>query len=454
MADNHYAQINVTFRFFNKNTNIKLYFVNLFTTKTERIARKFAQMYLFERCVSDVFFVVAIRHASIRNVTMEVYMSEVFYLEGVVQHYDWGGHYFIPELLGKEATAQPTAELWLGVHPKGMGVLRDNQMTLADYLASHGTALPFLLKVLDVRASLSIQVHPDKLQAEQGFARENHAGVALTAAHRNYKDDNHKPEVMVALTPCVLLYGFSEVAQIIQRCQPWPSLHWLVTALQQDPLSAVYRRVMALPADELEATLAPLLRALLPLWRAGELSGRSHLFWLARAASEHGAEACRDPGLLALLMMNLVHVQPGEAIFQPARLPHAYLHGCNVELMANSDNVLRGGLTSKHVDVNELLAVVDVVPVTPLPVAQQALTPGVTRYQLPTDEFHLLRLSCHGGGTLPVLPAVGIALNIGEACVVQLAKRDYPLQQGESVLLPAGQSVVVSGESVDLFVAW
>ena len=158
--------------------------------------------------------------------------------------------------------------------------------------------------------------------------------------------------------------------------------------------------------------------------------------------------------VLALLMMNLVHVQPGEAIFQPARLPHAYLHGCNVELMANSDNVLRGGLTSKHVDVNELLAVVDVVPVTPLPVAQQALTPGVTRYQLPTDEFHLLRLSCHGGGTLPVLPAVGIALNIGEACVVQLAKRDYPLQQGESVLLPAGQSVVVSGESVDLFVAW
>ena len=144
-------------------------------------------------------------------------MSEVFYLEGVVQHYDWGGHYFIPELLGKKATAQPTAELWLGVHPKGMGVLRDNQMTLADYLASHGTALPFLLKVLDVRASLSIQVHPDKLQAEQGFARENHAGVALTAAHRNYKDDNHKPEVMVALTPCVLLYGFSEVAQIIHR---------------------------------------------------------------------------------------------------------------------------------------------------------------------------------------------------------------------------------------------
>jgi mannose-6-phosphate isomerase len=381
-------------------------------------------------------------------------MPQAFHLDGVVQRYDWGGKLFIPELLGCAPDRQTSAELWLGIHPKGMAHLRETGAPLDEFLAAQHYTLPFLLKVLDVRASLSIQVHPDRDQAVAGFARENADGIPLDSPVRNYKDPNHKPEVMVAITPCVLLYGFSSVGEIAARCAPFASLQALQSALQARPLEAVYRQVMQATPDALDRLLAPLLREVLPRWRAGELSGEDHLFWLARAASEHGAEDCRDPGLLALLMMNLVHVAPGEAIFQPARLPHAYLHGCNVELMANSDNVLRGGLTSKHVDVDELLAVVDVHSVAPAPVRQEPVEPGLTRYRLPTDEFGLMRAQAPVLIGPALLPRLSIMLNMGADCRLRLDEgADYALKRGESLLVPAHSQVSIQGTQVDLFVA-
>lgn len=382
-------------------------------------------------------------------------MPQAFHLDGVVQRYDWGGKLFIPELLGQQPNNQTCAELWLGTHPKGMALVRETGVPLSEHLASQHYALPFLLKVLDVRASLSIQVHPDLEQAEEGYRRENERGVPLDSPARNYKDANHKPEVMVAISPCVLLYGFSTVEQITQRCTPFASLKSLASTLQTHSLDEVYRSVMRATRAELDTLLAPLLRDVLPRWRAGELSGSDHLFWLARAASEHGAESCRDPGLLALLMMNLVHVAPGDAVFQPARLPHAYLHGCNVELMANSDNVLRGGLTSKHVDVDELLAVVDVKPVQPATIRQETLAEGVVVYRLPTEEFNLLRITRSSELEHRFLPKVSILLNMGAPCNVRIGSDDeYTLNRGESMLLPADVSVAVAGESVDVFLAY
>lgn len=388
-------------------------------------------------------------------------MSVFTPLRGVPQHYDWGGYGFIPQLFGLATPAgTPCAEYWLGVHPKGMATLVDAPQTLAGHLSASGASLPFLLKVLDVRASLSIQVHPDKARAAAGFAAENARGLAVDAGTRNYRDDNHKPEVMVALTPCVLLYGFSAVTEIIRRCQPFPSLAGLVDALQQQPLETVYRQVLMADITTRTRWLAPLLAELLPRWRSGQLHGEEHAFWLARAAAENGGEACRDPGLLALLMMNLVHVAPGEAIFQPARLPHAYLHGCNVELMANSDNVLRGGLTRKHVDVAELLEVVEVAPVLPAPVAQQVVQAGVVHYVLPTDEFHLSRvqpaLAAADRVELPARDRPAIVLNLGAPCVLraQQGGESLTLPQGGSVLVSAQHSWSASGEGADLFVAW
>jgi mannose-6-phosphate isomerase len=380
-------------------------------------------------------------------------MPQAFHLDGVVQRYDWGGTRFIPELLGQAPDRQTSAELWLGVHPKGMAHLRETGVPLDEFLAAQHYTLPFLLKVLDVRASLSIQVHPDRDQAVAGFARENANGISLDSPVRNYKDPNHKPEVMVAITPCVLLYGFSAVEAIVARCAPFASLQPLQAALETRALEAVYRQVMQAPSDALDRLLAPLLREVLPRWRAGELSGEDHLFWLARAASEHGAEDCRDPGLLALLMMNLVHVAPGAAVFQPARLPHAYLHGCNVELMANSDNVLRGGLTSKHVDVEELLAVVDVHSAEPAPVPLESVAPGLTRYRLPTDEFSLMRVQRAIAIPRNQLPRISIILNMGDECRLQIDGTAYALTRGESLLVAANADVSILGTAVDLFIA-
>jgi len=380
-------------------------------------------------------------------------MSQAFHLDGVVQPYDWGGKLFIPELLGRTPGRQASAELWLGTHPKGMAHVRETGAPLDEFLAARHYTLPFLLKVLDVRESLSIQVHPDRQQAIEGFRRENEMGVPLHSPARNYKDANHKPEVMVAITPCVLLYGFATVAQIKQRCASFASLKPLLSALDTHPLDEVYCSVMRAPREELDALLAPMLREVLPRWRAGGLSGEDHLFWFARAAGEHGAEDCRDPGLLALLMMNLVHVAPGTAVYQPARLPHAYLHGCNVELMANSDNVLRGGLTSKHVDVDELLAVVDVQPAQPAPVPGDVLAPGIVRYRLPTEEFGLLRVLGPTALGRALLPRISIMLNMGADCGVRVDAAEYTLARGESLLLPANAELGIAGQDIDLFIA-
>ena len=380
-------------------------------------------------------------------------MPQAFHLDGVVQRYDWGGKLFIPELLGCAPDRQTSAELWLGIHPKGMARLRETGAPLDEFLAAQHYTLPFLLKVLDVRASLSIQVHPDRDQAVAGFARENADGIPLDSPVRNYKDPNHKPEVMVAITPCVLLYGFSSVGEIAARCAPFASLQALQSALQARPLEAVYRQVMQATPDALDRLLAPLLREVLPRWRAGELSGEDHLFWLARAASEHGAEDCRDPGLLALLMMNLVHVAPGEAIFQPARLPHAYLHGCNVELMANSDNVVRAGLTGKHVDVPELLKLTD--PGVAVPVIEpRALDAGVSVYDSPAPEFRLYRAEIASGES--TLPGDGARLVLCMEGAVGLrgsGGRALKAARGEACFLSAADGPVTASGPAAIFLA-
>jgi mannose-6-phosphate isomerase len=265
-----------------------------------------------------------------------------------------------------------------------------------------GGELPFLFKVLDARDMLSIQVHPDRQQAEAGYAREEGEGILLHAKHRNYRDRNPKPEVHVALTPFWMLHGFRPLEEIVMETERYPELEhaWpelglrLASAADMTArsrlLQEVYERVMRLPQREVDAILNPILE------RAGPARGvdRSDpMFWVCRAAETFARpDGSRDRGLFSIWLLNLVALEPGQSTFQDAGVPHAYLEGVTVELMAASDNVLRGGLTPKHVDVDELLRVVRFIEGRPEVGAGAACAEGERVYPTTAAEFELSRL--------------------------------------------------------------
>jgi len=294
----------------------------------------------------------------------------MYSLTGVVQHYAWGGKEFLPDLLEVPNIAgRPYAEYWLGVHPGGPSRVSLDHGThtgLPDlirsdagrYLGEKTCRLfgewPYLLKILDVRGMLSIQVHPTLEEARKGFAAENAAGIPLDAPHRNYKDPNHKPEVMVALSEFWLLHGFNPALRNV--LETVPEMSGLIPVFDLEGLEGLYRHVMEMPQDEVDEMLRPLGERILPVYRAGGIDKSAPDFWAARVMDEAEADLRGlDRGIFSIYFFNVVHLRPGEAIFQGAGVPHAYLEGQNVELMSNSDNVLRAGLTPKHIDIPELM---------------------------------------------------------------------------------------------------
>lgn len=296
-------------------------------------------------------------------------MKKVFGLKGRIQHYAWGGMSFIPDLLGIEAINKPYAEYWLGAHIKGsaMVVTDTGDIPLDDFLEVDAKTflgdetfkkfgrLPFLFKVLDVHQMLSIQVHPNKIEAEKGFKKENDLDIPLNAAQRNYKDDNHKPEIMVALGEFWLLHGFLPEKELLEVLKKNKEFGALIPIFLKDRFKGLYQYVMELPTKESDKILLPLIERILPLFKENKLSKSTAEYWAAKAVSKGNVQDTLDKGIFSIFFFNLVRLKKGEAVFQEWGVPHAYLEGQNMELMANSDNVLRGGLTTKHVDVPELL---------------------------------------------------------------------------------------------------
>lgn len=366
-------------------------------------------------------------------------------LRGALQHYEWGGYDFIPRLIGKKPKAgQAVAELWMGNHHRGPSMVRtaDGWEPLGRYLARRpeilgaevrrkfGDQLPFLFKVLDVREMLSIQSHPTKVQAQAGYARENAAGIPLDAPHRNFKDDNHKPEVMVALTDFWLLHGFRPAEEIAQLLRAIPELKPLQPHFVKQDLQALYKHVMELPQTEVDHILTPLRDRL----AAQPPADKSHPdFWAARAFRP--MEERMDRGIFSIYLLNLQAVPPGRGIFQAAGVPHAYLEGVNVELMANSDNVFRAGLTPKHVDVPELLRHLKFETVRPQLLKGQSVGAFEYAYLTPAEDFQLNCLQLPGGAVYEKQPS---SLEL-------LLVADGSLQAGEevcgrgSILLAAAQ---------------
>jgi mannose-6-phosphate isomerase len=337
--------------------------------------------------------------------------NKVFKLKGKVQHYAWGGHSFIPRLLSlPNPDDKPFAEYWMGAHdnapselvlstdpttptmPLNGYIAASPEATLGSYVAGRFGRLPYLLKILDVKDMLSIQVHPTKKNAELEFAAEDKKGVALNAPHRNYKDDNHKPELMLALSEFWLLHGFKPEAELMNILQTVPELAFFEPVFKKEGYKGLYQDMMELPQSQVNEILQPLLDRIVPAYRDGRLSRREEHFWAARAAETYNEPGKIDRGIFSIYLFNLLNLHPGEAIFQDAGLPHAYLEGQNVEIMANSDNVLRGGLTPKHVDVPELLKHVKFEATHARIIAESNIPGAITPYKTPAPDFELSKI--------------------------------------------------------------
>lgn len=380
----------------------------------------------------------------------------VYKLHGKVQHYAWGGFDFIPELLGLEKDGRPYAEYWLGAHPSQPaeitvhGVLKklnafieeEKEAILGEQVALRFESLPYLLKVLDVRQMLSIQVHPDKTAAATHFEEENRRGIPVNAPHRNYKDTNHKPELMVALSDFWLLHGFKPQDQLADMLDSIPDFNFLAATFAEKGYRGLYEQVMTMPQAAVNAVLEPLLQQLLPLYANGELPKETEDFWAARAAQTFCRDDYYDRGIFSIYLFNLVHLKKGAGIYQPAGLPHAYLEGQNIEIMAASDNVLRAGLTDKYVDIEELMKHVRFEGTVPHLLAEQNARETV--YQSPAEEFELSRIQLKPGETFAFTAASAVILLVLEgATTVSVGDTVVPLKKGEAVLATAGASVTL-----------
>ena len=296
-----------------------------------------------------------------------------FRMNNTIQDYAWGSKTSIESLFGiANPQGKPQAEIWMGAHPNGCSHIEvAGKLTrLADFIEADRAMiigkdtdkqfgeLPYLFKVLAAEKALSVQVHPSKVQAEAGFAKEQQANIAQNAGHRNYKDPNHKPELVYALTPYQAMNGFREFSDIVTlfRALEIAELHELVVALEQNQNEAGLRKffeaILSLQGEVKEAALNGLLAY-------AQYHKSDELFALILDLAE---QYPGDIGLFSPLMLNVLTLQPGEAMFLDACTPHAYIKGTALEIMANSDNVLRAGLTPKHVDVAELVACTRFVP--------------------------------------------------------------------------------------------
>lgn len=378
----------------------------------------------------------------------------IYKIHGAIQNYAWGGYEYIPHLLHQTATDKPVAELWFGDHPQAPSLIETEQgkEPLDQWIYTHsaqvlspnsrtcyGNRLPYLLKILDVRLPLSIQLHPNKQQAQTGFAKEEAAGIARNAPQRNYQDDNHKPEMMIALSEFWLLHGFADIRIIQDRLSVRPSLRPVLDIINHNNLHDAYAQLITASQDNLAAWLLPILQQPAPKYPSDNPD-----YWLCYTvqAMDISLDAL-DPGLLSFYLFNIVRMQEGEGIFQPACLPHAYLRGQNIELMSGSNNVLRAGLTPKHIDIPEVLRIINSSSIVPNVIAAPpAMSKGLYHYPAPIKDFIQQTIRLTDGEVFNYSSKeASVILNLSNTLYVQCEEKQIALQSAEAVLLTAGSQV-------------
>ena len=391
-------------------------------------------------------------------------MQKIGLLKNTIQEYAWGSPEAIPDLLGQRNPGnKPQAELWMGAHPKAPSLVQyqGQWVSLLDLISKNpldvlgknaaknfNNKLPYLFKVLAAAKPLSIQAHPNLHQAREGFQSENAQKIPLDAPQRNYRDANHKPECICALTRFWALSRFRRISGILSYLKKVGAqgLDAEVHNLKQQPtpkgLKRFYTALMTMDADRQKRIISQALE------QAQRFEAEDPVFnWMLKIADDYP----NDIGVLAPILLNLICLNPGQALFLDAGELHAYLEGLGIELMANSDNVLRGGLTPKHVDVPELLRVLkfedrDVTLLKP-----QERIPNEFVYPSPVAEFELSEITLNSGAIYqsPADRSVEILLcTRGIATITDYGNQtETRLQQGVSALIPAAvERYAIRGE--------
>lgn len=373
-----------------------------------------------------------------------------------VQNYAWGSKTALTDLYGiANPNNLPMAELWMGAHPKSSSKIEDasgqvrslrdvieanKAALLGDKVAQRFGELPFLFKVLCADQPLSIQVHPNKQASEIGFAKENAAGIPLDAAERNYKDPNHKPELVFALTPFLAMNAFREFSEIISLLQPVAGAHNAIAHFLENPnadaLSQLFASLLNMQGEEKSHALAVLKAAL--------DSQQGEPWETIRLISEFYPD---DSGLFSPLLLNVVKLNPGEAMFLFAETPHAYLQGVALEVMANSDNVLRAGLTPKYIDIPELVANVKFVAKPAAELLTQPVKNGAELdFPIPVDDFAFSLHDLSNAETSVAQESAAILFCVEGEATLHKGEQRLVLKPGESAFVAANESPVsVSG---------
>lgn len=374
----------------------------------------------------------------------------IYRLNNPLQHYDWGSRTAIPQLLDLNTT-RPVAEMWMGAHPSAPSIVQrqNGDVALDTFIARDPVALlgrkvaerfanrlPFLYKLLAADKSLSLQAHPNAEQAQAGFAHENSRGIPIDAPHRHYRDTSHKPELICAISEFWGLNGFRPLDDMMALLDSLklPSIADELAILRvtpsQDTLRQVFGRILRLSEVRRHALVQDLLTA-----SAERRHERPEFEWIQRINQDFPD----DPGILCVLLLNLVHLQPGQAMYSEAGNLHAYLHGFGVELMANSDNVLRGGLTVKHVDPPELLRTLTFNCQNVAIIEPTAVSATEDHYPTPNHEFELCRLRLTPGKRWQSAArhSLDILICVEGEVALALPGQRLELTSGQSAMLPA-----------------
>ncbi len=395
--------------------------------------------------------------------------KQPFLLDNTIQHYAWGSRSAIASLQGRLPAQRPEAELWIGAHANASSLRRATGESLFQLISddpasalghrtrtAFGDSLPFLLKVLAAGSPLSLQAHPSREQAVAGFDAEERAGISMSDPKRVFKDRNHKPELICALTDFEALCGFRPVQQTAALLDALrtPTTAGMAARIRSEHPGVALRTIVV---DLLEANRTraqQVIDEIVPICQKHSGTWGAEAQLTVRLAAAYPG----DIGAIIALLLNRVVLSPGDALMLPAGNLHAYIQGVGVELMANSDNVLRGGLTPKHVDVPGLIQVVDWNPlhgpaIRPSPVPDANGQPGVVRYPSPSDEFRLdaITLTVDAGVTLAVEGPELLWCHTGSAQIGVTGTQPLTVTAGDAVFVPAAARRYTLGGSGSVF---